>query len=102
MCSLVIEDVFYELKDENKRLSDELLITTERLQILIEFKITFDLLSDKIKQSLELNEWQKFEKLLTKYNQSSDGRVTNSDNPVVDVNPFPPQKPIVQQSPKVS
>ena len=58
-----------QVTEENLRLADELMLIKERLKILTEFKITFDLYSNKIKQSLESNEWQKFEILLTRINE---------------------------------
>ena len=78
MCSIIIEDIFDEIKEENKRLSEELAFIREKQKVFIQFKITFDVYSHKIKQSLESNEWQKFEILLTKLNDFSDiGKIIN-------------------------
>ena len=68
MCSIIIEDIFDELKEENKRLSEELAFIREKQKVFIQFQNAFDLYSNKIKQSLESNEWQIFEILLTKLN----------------------------------
>ena len=86
MCSIIIEDIFDELKEENKRLCEELAFIREKQKVFIQFKITFDLYSNKIKQSLESNEWQKFEILLTKLNDFNDIRKTPVINPSVDLN----------------
>ena len=84
MCSIIIEDIFDEIKEENKRLSEELAFIREKQKVFIQFKITFDVYSHKIKQSLESNEWQKFEILLTKLNDFSDIRKTPIINPSID------------------
>ena len=68
MCSLITEAIVQKLSDENKRLSEELSFIREKQKVFNQLKITFDLYSNKIKQSLETNEWQKFEKLLIKIN----------------------------------
>ena len=86
MCSIIIEDIFDELKEENKRLCEELAFIREKQKVFIQFKITFDLYSNKIKQSLESNEWQKFETLLKKLNDFNDIRKTPVINPSVDLN----------------
>ena len=63
MSSILVTDILQELKEENKRLLNELLYAKQCLKVLIEFKINFDFYSNKFKQSLEINEWKKFEKL---------------------------------------
>ena len=63
MSSILVTDILQELKEENKRLLNELLYAKQCLKLLIEFKINFDFYSNKFKQSLEINEWKKFEKL---------------------------------------
>ena len=63
MSSILVTDILQELKEENKRLFNELLYAKQCLKVLIEFKINFDFYSNKFKQSLEINEWKKFEKL---------------------------------------
>ena len=63
MSSILVTDILHELKEENKRLLNELLYAKQCLKVLIEFKINFDFYSNKFKQSLEINEWKKFEKL---------------------------------------
>ena len=84
MCSIIIEDIFDELKEENKRLSEELSFIREKQKVFNQLKITFVLYSNKIKQSLESNEWQKFEILLTKLNDFNDIRKTPIINPSID------------------
>ena len=84
MCSIIIEDIFDELKEENKRLCEELAFIREKQKVFIQFKIAFDLYSNKIRSKLESNEWQKFEKLLTKLNDFNDIRKTPIINPSVD------------------
>ena len=63
MSSILVTDILQELKEENKRLINELFYVKQCLKVLIEFKINFDFYSNKFKQSLEINEWKKFEKL---------------------------------------
>ena len=63
MSSILVTDILQELKEENERLLNELLYAKQCLKVLIEFKINFDFYSNKFKQSLEINEWKKFEKL---------------------------------------
>ena len=63
MSSILATDILQDLKEENKRLLNELLYAKQCLKVLIEFKINFDFYSNKFKQSLEINEWKKFEKL---------------------------------------
>ena len=91
MSSLVTEETVKNLTEENIRLCEELVFIRERMKMLIEFKIMFDLHSNKIKQSLDSDEWQKFEKILKKINDFAKTRVTKSGNPIVDVNTLPPQ-----------
>ena len=67
-CVIVVNDLFDELSEENKRLFNELLFANKCLNKLQEFKYSFDLYSNKIRQSLELNEWQILEKLLQELN----------------------------------
>ena len=62
MSSILVTDILQKLKEDNKRLLNELLYAKQCLKVLIEFKIDFDFYSNKFKQSLELNEWKKFEK----------------------------------------
>ena len=63
MSSILVTDILQELREENKRLCNELLYAKQCLKVLTEFKINFDFYSNKFKQSLEINEWKKFEKL---------------------------------------
>ena len=86
MCSIIIEDIFDEFKEENKRLCEELAFIREKQKVFIQFKINFDVYSHKIKQSLDLNEWQKFEILLTKLNDFNDIRKTPINIPEVYIN----------------
>ena len=86
MCSIIIEDVFDKLKEENKILTEELAFIRERMKLLIDFKFSFDLYSNKIKQSLESNEWQKLEEVLKKINEFLDSREMSKNNVEVDVN----------------
>ena len=88
MCSIIIEDIFDEIKEENKRLCEELAFIREKQKVFIQFKITFDVFSHKIKQSLESNEWQKFEILLTKLNDFNDIRKTPINIPEVYVKTY--------------
>ena len=68
MSCILVEDIFDELKHENKRLFDELLFSNKCLNKLIEFKINFDLHSKQFKSSLDSNDWLKFERLLDEFN----------------------------------
>ena len=54
---------FNEVVDENLRLENELLFANKCIETLITFKSFVDLISDKLKNNLNSNEWQKFEKL---------------------------------------
>ena len=91
------KDIITELNDEIRRLTKELSITRERLKLMDEFKITFDLYSNKIKQSLDSNEWQKFENSLTKINEFVNISET-SDNCVVNVKDIDNQKELQEVS----
>ena len=86
MSSFKFVDVIKQLTEANKKLSEELVFIRERMKMFTEFKFIFDLNSNKIKQSLDSNEWQKFEKVLTKINEIRDIRDTSNDNCVLDVN----------------
>ena len=92
MSSIQTVDIVKELEEENKILSNELVSMRKKMEILIEFKITFDLYLNKIKQSLELNEWQKFETLLTKINEFVDTREMSKNNVDVDNGQTQPQQ----------
>lgn len=54
MSHIIVNDIFDDLKDENKRLN-------ECLNVLIRFKTFIDLISDKIKTTLESNVVQMFD-----------------------------------------
>ena len=54
---------FNEVVDENLRLENELLFANKCIETLIIFKSFVDLISNKFKNNLNSNEWQKFEKL---------------------------------------
>ena len=62
MTTILVRDIFEDLKEENRRLLNELLYAKQCLKVFVEFKIDFDFYSNKFKQSLEINEWKKFEK----------------------------------------
>ena len=63
MSSILINDLFEELSEENKRLLNELMFANKCLNILIRFKTFIDLNCDKLKTNLDSNECQKFEEL---------------------------------------
>ena len=92
MSSIQTVDIVKELEEENKTLSNELVSMRKKMEILIEFKITFGLYLNKIKQSLELNEWQKFETLLTKINEFVDTSEMSKNNVDVDNGQTQPQQ----------
>ena len=54
---------FNEVVEENLRLENELLFANKCIETLITFKSFVDLISNKFKNNLNSNEWQKFEKL---------------------------------------
>ena len=98
MCSFITEAIVQKLSDENKRLSEELSFIREKQKVFNQLKITFDLYSNKIKQSLESNEWQKFEKLLIKINtikvnEFVKTREKLNNKSVVDVNTHQTRQP---------
>ena len=85
-CSLiVVNDLFEELTNENKRLVNQLVISTKYVNKLIEFKNTFDLYSNKFKQCLESNEWQKFEKLFQEINEINNSNEHNVEEITNDI-----------------
>ena len=86
MSSLESKVYVKKLIEQNIKLSKELSITRERLKILIELKIIFDLYSNKIKQSLESNEWQKFDRVLNKINEFVTTKITSNGNVIFNVN----------------
>ena len=86
MSSVEAIDIFKELEKENQTLSNELMLMRKKMKILIEFKIIFDLHSNKIKQSLKVNEWQTFETLLTKINEFVDSKEMSKNNVDVVIN----------------
>ena len=98
MTSLVTGKMVKKLTEENIKLCEELVFIRERMKMFIEFKILFDFHSNKIKQSLTSNEWQKFEKLLTKIDEFVDTNNAN-DNSVTEVNTRPTKR---KQSEEVS
>ena len=87
-CEIVVNDLFDELSEENKRLFNELLFANKCLNKLQEFKYSFYLYSNKIRQSLESNEWQILEKLLQELNgfvirkniRTKNNELTSDDN----------------------
>ena len=60
---ITVNDVLEELNDENKRLETELMFANKCFKLLVEFKVNFDLHSNKIKAVLVPEEWQEFEQL---------------------------------------
>ena len=54
---------FNEIYEQNIRLENELLFANKCIKTLITFKSFVDFISDKFKNNLNSNEWQKFEKL---------------------------------------
>ena len=48
MSSILVTDILQDLKEENKRLLNELLYAKQCLKVLIEFKISFDFYSNAV------------------------------------------------------
>ena len=61
--SLINKNIFNEIVDQNIKLKKELLFANKCIETLITFKTFVDFISNKFKNNLNSNEWQKFEKL---------------------------------------
>ena len=63
MSSILINDIFEELSEENKRLLNELMFANKCLNVLIRFKTFIDFIFNKIETNLDSNNCQKFKEL---------------------------------------
>ena len=77
---IVVNDVFDELKEENKRITNKLLFADKFLKVLIEFKCFVELNSNQFKLNLEENNKQLFEELCEKVKQVLDEKNNYSKN----------------------
>ena len=69
MSSILVNDIFDELIDENKRLLNELLFSNKCINLFIEFKSFIDSISLKLKPILVSNELIKYNELCNKYEE---------------------------------
>ena len=69
MSSLIINDIFEELSEENSRLLNELLLAKKCLNKLIELKVKLNFHSNKIKTTLEPNDWQSMEEIIQEFDE---------------------------------
>ena len=67
MAYINVNDIFDELKEENKRLLNELLFADKYLKYLTEFKLFVDLVINKINNSLEENDISKYREFCSTY-----------------------------------
>ena len=67
MTYININDIFNELKEENKRLLNELLFADKCLKCLTEFKLFVDLVINKINNYLEENDILKYREFCSIY-----------------------------------
>ena len=67
MAYININDIFNNLKEENKRLLNELLFADKCLKCLIEFKSFVDLVINKINNYLEENDILKYREFCSTY-----------------------------------
>ena len=74
MCSILIYDVLEELKEENNRLLNELKFANKCLNKLIELKLNLVLHSNKIKTTLEPNDWNIIEEIIKDFDEMVDKR----------------------------
>ena len=69
MSNILVNDIFDELLDENKRLLNELLFSNKCINLFIEFKSFIDSISLKLKPILVSNELIKYNELCNKYEE---------------------------------
>ena len=69
MSNVLVNDIFDELLDENKRLLNELLFSNKCINLFIEFKSFIDSISLKLKPILVSNELIKYNELCNKYEE---------------------------------
>ena len=67
MAYIKINDIFNDLKEENKRLLNELLFADKCLKCLTEFKSFVDLVINKINNYLEENDILKYREFCSTY-----------------------------------
>ena len=67
MSDILVNDIFDELIDENKRLLNALLFSNKCINLFIEFKSFIDSISTKLKPILISNELIKYNELCNKY-----------------------------------
>ena len=69
MSNILVNDIFDELIDENRRLLNELLFSNKCINLFIEFKSFIDSISLKLKPILVSNELIKYNELCNKYEE---------------------------------
>ena len=101
---ITVNDVLEELNDENKRLETELMFANKCFKILVEFKVNFDLHSNKIKTVLVSEEWQEFEQLghriqraFSEYHGLCDASRKKRDIGVTRVTPIHSDRPVAKK-----
>ena len=73
MSLIEVRDIFDELREENRRLLNELLFAERRLKCLTEFKSFVDLIFNKINVYLEENDISKYRELRSRFETISSG-----------------------------
>ena len=67
MAYIEINDIFDDLREENRRLLNELLFADKCLKYLTEFKSFVDLVINKINNYLEVNDISKYREFCSTY-----------------------------------
>ena len=67
MAYIIVNNIFDDLKEENKRLLNELLFADKCLKCLIEFKSFVDLVINKINNYLEVTDISKYREFCSTY-----------------------------------
>ena len=91
MSSIVVNDVFDELREENDRLLNELRFANKCLKTFIRFKTFIDKISYLFEYNLETNDRQKYEEIVKSVNEVCDGFETRThiqSESVLLFNPF--------------
>ena len=73
MAFIIVNDIFDELKEENKRYLNELLFADKCLKCLTEFKSFVDLVINKINNYLEVNDILKYREFCSTYEMILNG-----------------------------
>ena len=77
MSYIEIRDIFDDLREENRRLLNELLFADKCLKCLTEFKLFLDLIFNKINNNLENNDILKYKQLRSRYEDIMKGENCN-------------------------